>query len=180
MSRTIDELKDRQRELEDEIHALHEGSPRRAELTEEHSEVVAERHSLQERHQNLRAAALNPRAREDGATFRDMKRTNQQRSETTMSTVAVLGSTPQEARDQALGVIENHYPSNLTTDAATRLDNIVRADTRGNVNARYITAVGNPAYLTAFTKWAAVLVSGVRVGGEAAAADRAAAVRGVR
>jgi HK97 family phage major capsid protein len=152
MSRTIAELKDRQRELDDAIRALPDGSPRQAELLAEHGEVVAERHALQQRHHELRVAAMNPRAREDGAQFRSTKRPNQQRSATTMSTVPVLGATPQEARDQALGVIENHYPSHLSSHAATRLDNIVRADTHGNVNARYITAVGNPAYLTAFTK----------------------------
>ena len=69
-----------------------------------------------------------------------------------MSTVEVLRADPQEARDQALGVIERYHPSHLTNEAATRLDYIVRADARGTINARYLTAVGNPAYLTAFTK----------------------------
>src|SRR5438046_1209481 len=56
----------------------------------------------QRRNYELREAAMNPRAREDGADFRKTTRTTQ-RSTDKMSTTSVFGVDPQEARDQALG-----------------------------------------------------------------------------
>ena len=145
------DLRARRDEIGEQIRAEHEGSPRLAEMMAEWDAVIGQLRERRKRNYELRAAALDPRKTEAGSDSRSTKRTNKG-SDSTMATTSVFGVDPQVARDEALRVVEHYYPSHLTTEAASRLDNIVRADARGTVNAHYLTAVGDPAYLSAFTK----------------------------
>lgn len=95
---------------------------------------------LDERHAFIRRVAENPANCESGAEFGEgHPRTGTNRQ------------TGNAARDEALRTIESHS-GELRSDAADRLERVVRTADPMGLEARYLSAVGDPAYNPAFGK----------------------------
>lgn len=118
---------------------------------------IAEHHHTADRYRHLERLAANPSAHEDGVNVRTMpipgRATTGGRAthhipggtvDTSPITTAAI-----EARDAALRAIDGHRDT-LTPAAADRLDAIVRGDDVRSLNARYLAAVADPAYLRAW------------------------------
>jgi hypothetical protein len=92
------------------------------------------------RREHLRSLAQDPRNCEAGAAF-------------TGSTPSRTPDRGSQARDAGLRTIETYAQSGeLRSDAADRLDTLVRRDDPLGLTARYMEAVGDDAYLRAFGK----------------------------
>ena len=57
-----------------------------------------------------------------------------------------------DAFGQAMRVLESHYPRSLSADAAGAMEELLRHDTPTSIGAKYIAAVGDDAYNSAFSK----------------------------
>lgn len=120
-------------------------------VTIAHGERVADDHELVgryptsfvhesefERMEALCRSAAEPRAREAGATFHRSGR-------------ATANNPIEHDRDDGLRAIEFHSDS-LTTPAADRLERVVRSGDPCGLESRYLVAVGDPDYNSAFGK----------------------------
>ena len=103
---------------------------------------------VEERHPAFRSAeyarivdaAQNPRALEEGVSYLGVDRESRPRAQT-------------ESQELGLRAIDEYErKGGLRSDAADRLDDAVRNHDRLGLGARYLDAVGNPAYNTAFGK----------------------------
>ena len=131
-----------QDELRAEIEALEAAAHGRAFTLEERNEwhkLNADFDEVQIRDARIKELALNPNAREEGATF----------------SVPALrrGRDPHaEPREQGLRTIERlGRDESLSPEAGDRLEELVRSD-RSGVDSRYLAAVSDPSYATAFGK----------------------------
>jgi HK97 family phage major capsid protein len=125
------------RDREDEIlrlaNRLDEDSQEYRELHAEWAELTEARLDLKRRRAHVTRMAGNAGNREEGVSYdRDAPRTT-------------------GARDGALATIERHS-AQLRSEAADRLDSIVRTADPLGLEARYLAAVGDPHYHSAFGK----------------------------
>ncbi len=118
-------------------------------LDEQVAELEAERGRIAAQEDRIRELAQDPRNREpgDGQTPLHGEPTDRRAG-------SLLGPPHiREARDAGLRMIERYTESGeLRSEAADRLDELVRRHDRSGVDARYLAAVGDPAYNTAFGK----------------------------
>lgn len=115
-------------------------------LDRKKTEIEAEIGQLAERHADLQRRAQDPAARE--AAFEGFPQ---------------HGSTDRlvQARDAALRTVETYTRSGeLGSAAAGRLETVLRRGDDSGLTARYLEAVGDPAYSTAFGKMLADPTSG--------------------
>lgn len=90
-------------------------------------------------YQKVRDAARNPRALEQGS-FTAPDREGRPRGAT-------------ESHERGLRAIDEYFSKGgLRSDAADRLDDLIRHRDRVGLEGRYLDAVGNPAYNSAFGK----------------------------
>lgn len=103
------------------------------------AEFITEDEHDARRRSALRVAAGDPRRREAGASFGPEPHSN---------------DSHKHARDEALHTIEYWQKrSKLSSEAAGRLDNLVTTKDPEGIDARYLRAVGDPDYNTAFGKF---------------------------
>ena len=138
-------LRSQKKQLEGEIRHCRDDSPDLERLQLEHTDVVRSlQHELTQNEGTMREhlkkaahkAMRNPKNTEAGATF---------------------GPTEQRIegfRDQAFSAgmraLDEHYPRLLSSDAATRLEDMMRNDDPASLGARYIAAVSSQDYASAF------------------------------
>jgi len=118
------------------------GGPLRALYDEDMVRELAEKRSRREaglrdeRERRLRELAENPANREDPPA----------------PASAPVSDERSRARDEALRTVERYVGSELRSEAADRLDWVLREQDPMGVGARYVKAVGEPAYNSAFGK----------------------------
>jgi HK97 family phage major capsid protein len=134
------------REAEDKLlrEALAEDGPLREKLQERWGAVMQTRLEAEDaeaeddsRRQRVRSASRNRGSTEAGAHFHEQR-------------IAEDPGSFSEARQQGLRAIERMAPV-LNAEAGDRLDDLVRRD-RWGLEARYLDAVSNPHYESAFWK----------------------------
>ena len=115
-------------------------------LDEQVAELEAERGRIAAQEDRIRELAQDPRNREAGTDF---SHSGDRRGELALP----LAGPHRDARDAGLRTIERYTGSGeLRSEAADRLDELVRGHDRSGVDARYLAAVGDPAYNTAVGK----------------------------
>lgn len=132
-------------ELRDAIRELEAGADGRQFTQEERDQWNALNEQLDEyvvRRERVLELAGNPHAREDGTRFHTRIRTDDD------------DATPKhvrEARDAGLRAIERVSPD-MKTEAVDRLDVALRLNDPMGLGARYVAAVADPHYASAFMK----------------------------
>jgi hypothetical protein len=143
--RSVADLVAHQKDVAARISALHDehaGQPLDEQAREEFSEL-AER----SRECDLRIQELSARQRLVGELARRPE--NVERPEP--QPAVVTRTVDREGLDLGLRAIERHS-AHLSTDAGTRLERLVRSDDPLGIGARYLSAVGDPHYHSAFGK----------------------------
>jgi len=132
-----------------QIHLEHEGEviPKGSDAAEEWNKLNGALEHFEKRRERLaelaRSGGRNVESG-DGATF-DHRRSLEQADD------SALPPHVRANRDAGLRAIETHQHA-LNAEASDRLDNLLRHNDPAGMGGRYLAAVGDPNYKTAFTK----------------------------
>src|SRR5215218_2434528 len=115
-----------------------------AKLDTTKQELEAEIGRLSRREEELRKIAQNPGAQEAGVEYPEPRTREEQ---------PLLGATAGAQRDRAMRTVERYQKSGeLRSEAADRLDGVLRKGDPLSQGARWLDAVGDPDYKSAFGK----------------------------